>query len=100
MSDDVDEDPQAISRRLQAYHRVLLTGPDASVLAQALGSHYKGEIILDPRSHEGIGTALLEIGIRAFQANGPDPDDQGPVYIRGSDAELGILAPRSQSSEG
>jgi tRNA threonylcarbamoyladenosine biosynthesis protein TsaB len=64
---------------------VLVTGPHADRFVAALPGI---SLRLDPIARRGHARALLVCAERAYASNGADGLHQGPVYVRGSDAEL------------
>lgn len=69
---------------------VLLTGPDAAMLFEELGSlpGNDREISLDPFGKCGKIRELLKISTEFFLRNKIDDPSSGPLYLRKSDAEL------------
>ncbi|HUX13464.1 MAG TPA: tRNA (adenosine(37)-N6)-threonylcarbamoyltransferase complex dimerization subunit type 1 TsaB [Spirochaetia bacterium] len=98
---DLDIDAAAILRLLGGARRVLLTGPDAGALATAIrgsvGDDETMEFVLDLTCRSGYGDALLSLGLKRFQAGLLDSDEQGPVYVRESDAALGLRIDRTSN---
>ncbi len=94
LAPDLDVDTATILRLLSGARRVLLTGPDGGALETALTRSVAGdetiEFFLDPSSRSGYGDALLALGLERFRVGNLDADEQGPVYVRESDAELGL----------
>lgn len=65
--------------------KLLLTGPGAPFLAEKLT---RPQLMVDPRFDEGRATHLATLGKRLFAEKGPEGVDEGPLYVRKSDAEL------------
>lgn len=97
LTEDLDLEP----RRLLASVRglcadlgargVLLCGPHVSGFMHALDSGESGEnagLIGGADYRGGYATSLLEQAEHHLKTNGYDPADQGPRYVRRSDAEL------------
>jgi len=69
------------------YDRVLLTGPGSVQLYETIHTEREGIFnVAGPLYASGYACAVL--GNKRFSEAGPDTPDQGPVYIRKSDAEL------------
>ncbi len=79
--DDSDIDLEEFIKSLPAEHSILVTGPDA-----AIASDLKN-VIIDPLHASSRAGAMIDLAIDAFEKNGSDPPDLGPVYIRLSEAE-------------
>jgi tRNA threonylcarbamoyladenosine biosynthesis protein TsaB len=93
---DMDAGPEHIARSLAAAgagaeNPVLVTGPDADRLIEALGGENAGNLTLGmgPMPAGGGARALLDIAKKnKIFDNGNSDWFSGPVYIRKSDAEL------------
>jgi len=66
--------------------RVIITGPHAQLFASRLDD--RSRFVVDPASRRGHAENLLPLAATEYQENGPDAPDQGPVYVRDSDAQL------------
>jgi tRNA threonylcarbamoyladenosine biosynthesis protein TsaB len=66
--------------------RIIVTGPHAPEFCDSLGK--TDDLSCDPLPRRGHARALLHLAIEAYRNNGPDSPSQGPLYIRGSDAEI------------
>ncbi len=66
--------------------RVIITGPHAQLFASRLDD--RSGFVVDPASRRGHAESLLPLAATEYQKNGPDAPDQGPVYVRDSDAQL------------
>ncbi len=64
---------------------ILLTGPDANILYEKVNNDPR--FILD-NNEQKYGESLINLGLKKFNNDGPDSKDQGPLYIRKSDAEI------------
>lgn len=84
--------PEILLNELSVYTHVLLTGPFAAQLHE-INSQNKNSTqnyLIDPL-HAGPKTyALLKKGISAFERQGADAENSGPLYIRPSEAELSM----------
>ncbi len=78
---------------------LIVTGPHARELvaeAQPVGfdpDHLR--VLTDPGARRGYAVLLLDYAEAAVATHGYDADDQGPVYVRESDAELARASSRS-----
>ncbi|MCK5250192.1 MAG: tRNA (adenosine(37)-N6)-threonylcarbamoyltransferase complex dimerization subunit type 1 TsaB [Spirochaetaceae bacterium] len=79
--DDVDMALDEFLRSLPTDEQVLATGPDAGITAGF------DRVTVDPLHAAGRGRAMIEAAVIALEAEGPDPPDLGPVYLRLSEAE-------------
>ena len=85
VSDYLDLSPEELVRRVSATSEaVLVTGPHAVVFGSLLGA----PAVVDPLPTGTDPEALLMLGIRRFETQGPDSELQ-PLYLRPSEAELG-----------
>jgi tRNA threonylcarbamoyladenosine biosynthesis protein TsaB len=76
-------------------NRIVVTGPHAAqFVAEYDRAETKGEprpsLIVDPRSRAGWAVPLARQAPLYLREHGSDPREQGPDYIRISDAEIGI----------
>ncbi|MDR1636136.1 MAG: tRNA (adenosine(37)-N6)-threonylcarbamoyltransferase complex dimerization subunit type 1 TsaB [Treponema sp.] len=97
---DMDAEAPLIARTLNRTVRerppcpVILTGPDAGLLASRLGPLFpegaaEPELCIDPLGRRGRAGELLKLAKDTFLLNnGLDDVFSGPEYIRPSDAEL------------
>jgi len=87
-TEDLDVAPAELEGLLPQDSPVLFTGPGAALLSEAAArhSHWK----TDPRATASRAYALLLLGKRRLSEVGPDPKDLGPVYLRKSEAQLGM----------
>ncbi len=71
---------------------LIVTGPHARQFVAEVRSagHDTGRLrlVVDPGARRGYASILLEYAEAALATHGYDEDDQGPVYVRQSDAEL------------
>ncbi|QEN05748.1 tRNA (adenosine(37)-N6)-threonylcarbamoyltransferase complex dimerization subunit type 1 TsaB [Thiospirochaeta perfilievii] len=86
ITEDLDLPFNEVIKLLKDKHKILLTGPDSPLLHNKL----EGEINtkLDVNRIDQYGINLINLGIREYNNNGPDKIDQGPLYIRKSEAEI------------
>ncbi len=92
-TEDLDADVSTILRLAAGSARIFLTGPDAAALQAAMAvaaQNPKPPVVVDPACRSGCGDALLSLGMERFEAGNVDDEEQGPVYVRESDAELGL----------
>jgi len=74
-----------IVRRIGGFKDVLFCGPDQNALFDSGLPRTKMS-----GNTELPGTWLVKRALLAFEREGPDPRDIGPIYIRKSDAEIGV----------
>ncbi|GHV67344.1 tRNA (adenosine(37)-N6)-threonylcarbamoyltransferase complex dimerization subunit type 1 TsaB [Spirochaetia bacterium] len=98
----LDIDAAGISRLVTQYVTnekmpVLLAGPDGELLKKQLKDFLPGDLFsllhVDPRGGRGNARELLEIAIEQNileQKKGKPADEEGPMYLRKSDAELNL----------
>ena len=99
----LDIAPGELIETLSSGQDILLTGPYAGhmfeLYSQIIAAEssipsgsitYSNRIIIDPLYAAPKTYALLNLGIRNFERNGADADNQGPLYIRPSEAEMSI----------
>ena len=86
ISDYLDISAEGLIEKLSPHKRVLLTGPDASLFHRISGNRY----ILNPVYNRANARFLLELGVVEYSNNGPAPEGLGPMYLRKSEAEIGI----------
>jgi len=84
-SEYLDILPQELYLMIQNRDNILLTGPDANLLYSKIA---KTDCIKLDNSKHFYGESLIELGIKYFNIYGPDKLDQGPIYIRKSEAEI------------
>lgn len=87
LSPDLDCEPDELLHLLDSGepNTVTITGPHAGELASRLDDT---QVVLDPEHRRAYAPRLLTLGRKEFLRRGADPADTGPVYLRGSDAEL------------
>ena len=69
---------------------VILTGPHADRFFEETGPH-EPTITIDPGARDGRALALIEAARAAFAERGADALDEGPEYVRLSQAEESLL---------
>jgi tRNA threonylcarbamoyladenosine biosynthesis protein TsaB len=72
---------------LDTYPRVLFTGPDADS-AEELACERSG-FEIDRRSRSSAARALAHLAVEEHKRAGPSPLEEGPLYLRASEAEEG-----------
>lgn len=82
---DSDVDLDEFMESLPDDETVLVTGPDARI---ALG---RPRVVLDPLYASGRAQQMISAARFAFDADGPDPSDMGPLYLRLSEAEEALV---------
>lgn len=87
-SEDLDIAPAELEELLPADSPVLFTGPGAALLSGAAGRHPHWKLDSHPTASRAY--ALLLLGKQRLSETGPDPKDLGPVYLRKSEAQLGL----------
>lgn len=87
-SDDLDLTPEDIFTRLKDYSKILFTGPDAQKLADFHSPDTKFSV--DPVIRKGFACNLIPLGQKYFKQYGSSHDTEGPMYLRQSEAEIGI----------
>ena len=80
--DDADISLEAFLAGLPPGEAVLATGPDAGMCEGTAG------VTVDPLCASGRGRAMVSMALEAYEREGVDPGDLGPLYLRPSEAEL------------
>ena len=88
VSDYLDLTAGDISTRLKDYSRILLTGPDAQIFADM--HNKETDISVDTMKRRGFACNLIPLGRKLFEEFGPSHETEGPLYLRKSEAEIGI----------
>ncbi|MGM0431945.1 MAG: tRNA (adenosine(37)-N6)-threonylcarbamoyltransferase complex dimerization subunit type 1 TsaB [Spirochaetota bacterium] len=94
----LDSTPEELLEHIPDGSRVTVTGPDADtfcalVTEKNLASLLERKEVLitpDPSANRSWAGALLELGISQYRRYGADSPTQGPLYLRKSEAEIGI----------
>ncbi len=86
VSDYLDIAPEFLMEKLSDEKRVLITGADADIFHNLSGKKF----LLDPDFRKGYARYLLSPGKALYEEKGPSPETIGPLYLRKSEAEIGI----------
>jgi len=99
----LDIAPAELIEALSSVQDILLTGPYAGHMFELYSQIIATEssipsgsvtnsnrVIVDPLYAAPKTYALLNLGIRTFERNGVDVENQGPLYIRPSEAEMSL----------
>ena len=88
-TDYLDIRAELIPSLAEGNDPVLVTGPHSNQFFDRLSDRIdKDKFILYPGSQMGTAFQLISCGIKKFSIDGRDPDNEGPLYIRKSEAEL------------
>ncbi|MDZ7793979.1 MAG: tRNA (adenosine(37)-N6)-threonylcarbamoyltransferase complex dimerization subunit type 1 TsaB [Spirochaetia bacterium] len=103
----LDIAPAELIDEFNSFQDILLTGPYAGHIFELYSQINAAESSLPPASVTNSNRvsidplyaapktyALLKLGIRAFERNGADAENQGPLYIRPSEAEMSLQKKR------
>lgn len=87
-----DAAAEEIAESISSYANIVFTGPDAQKLQAQTRPLLDGNIraTVDESARRGWGQALISLGGLQFESLGADSDEQGPVYLRKSEAEIGL----------
>ncbi len=85
MTDWLDIPLAKLAALLDTYTGVLFTGPDAD-MAEGLAAERSG-LSIDRRAGGPMARALSALAVESFAREGPSPLDEGPLYLRPSEAE-------------
>ncbi|MEN6477973.1 MAG: tRNA (adenosine(37)-N6)-threonylcarbamoyltransferase complex dimerization subunit type 1 TsaB [Rectinema sp.] len=84
----LDIAPGALVGMLDSWPEVLFAGPDSALFTEyALERPGFATETDDPARR---ASAMVSLALKEFEANGPAPDDSGPLYLR--EPEIGIKA--------
>ena len=86
--EDIDANIVNIKDVLNKYDTVLLTGPDAQLVAKDC-NELTCKIIVDTKTR-ALGRDLINLAVKQYKEVGRDEIGTGPLYIRVSDAELSL----------
>lgn len=86
ISDFLDVSAEILKEKLSYFDRVLLTGPDADIFYKQTDNLFE----INPAFDRGNARFLINLGIKEYKLNGPAPIELGPLYLRKSEAEIGI----------
>ncbi|MBN1242994.1 MAG: tRNA (adenosine(37)-N6)-threonylcarbamoyltransferase complex dimerization subunit type 1 TsaB [Spirochaetales bacterium] len=81
----LDAGAEEIIAACEPRGEMLLVGPDAASFAAMFPERPGMRVPAD--ASRAPGRALVELGRRRFELEGPAGPDEGPVYVRASDAE-------------
>ncbi len=87
ITEELDIASVDLAAQLDPEVPVVLTGPDAPLFLKELGET-RLDVSIDPGCLRGHGRSLIALGLARFKEAGVDPDGQGPVYLRKSEAEI------------
>jgi tRNA threonylcarbamoyladenosine biosynthesis protein TsaB len=93
-SDYLDISPSDLLEACGSFGELLLTGPYAPQLLQLWKEEATKDlsfIHLDPQYGSPHTWELLHLGIKEYARRGADPEAEGPLYIRPSEAEASLL---------
>ena len=85
-SEYLDISAEEILSASKKYDRILFTGPGVDLLKEDIGDN--PNVFHFYKNSGGFASTMIALGQNKFAADGPDPDNTGPMYIRLSDAEL------------
>lgn len=86
ISEYLDISPEALINILNDHTNVILTGADAHVFHEISMRKY----ILNQDYNRGYARNLIPLGEILFEKNGAASEMLGPLYLRKSEAEIGI----------
>ena len=89
--EDIDADVTQIENLISPFGRVLVSGPDATLLTEKLTKQTFEKVVLDTRPQANLSYVLAKMGLKRFEEIGGDDPQKGPSYIRMSDAEIALL---------
>jgi len=96
ISDYLDISLARFASLVDTYPQTLITGPDAA-LFEELASQRSG-IHIDRRAGASAARALAVLAAEKFAKEGPSANDEGPLYLRPSEAEEAASNGGSSSS--
>ncbi|RKX78384.1 MAG: tRNA (adenosine(37)-N6)-threonylcarbamoyltransferase complex dimerization subunit type 1 TsaB [Spirochaetes bacterium] len=85
ITDYLDIEENELFKMVEKYEHILFTGPDACLFKSSVDGR---KYFLDPGYNTGKGFYLIKLGIEKYNRVGPDRAEQGPLYVRKSDAEI------------
>ncbi|WP_319477405.1 tRNA (adenosine(37)-N6)-threonylcarbamoyltransferase complex dimerization subunit type 1 TsaB [Marispirochaeta aestuarii] len=86
-SEYFDLDAETIVQRYNSAEGILIAGPDVELFKSGLSE--TGNVTFAPYSPTAVFD-MLSMGPVQLEKTGPDAPGQGPLYIRKSEAELGM----------
>ena len=84
ISDYQDLTSEEIVSEIEKYENVLFTGPACDLIENRIA----GESFNFYKYNSTIAQKMTELGLEIYKTLGADPDNEGPMYIRKSDAEI------------
>lgn len=87
----------SLAALLDTYSEAMVTGPDAELFREL--ANERSGFRIDRRARMPAARALVEIGTELFLEKGPASPDEGPLYLRPSEAEESA-AERERESHG
>lgn len=81
----LDETPENILALARQYSPITICGPDSKLFASRINLEQQW---LDTNYLGTVAVKLLELGLEKWKADGADPEDSAPIYIRKSEAEI------------
>ena len=107
LTSDTDGTEADLVSALSKFNKILVVGPDAVAFSEVLKNLYSmsselgyKQIFASTKSNEAIASAILELGLKQYEAKGGDDIGQGPVYLRKSDAELALEEKLAKQAQG
>lgn len=98
VTDWLDVPLARLAELLDTYPEALLTGPDAD-LFEELAAERSG-FHVDRRARDPAARALAELAAEAFARDGGAAPDEGPLYLRPSEAEESADADKAKERDG
>lgn len=95
LSEDRDSTLSEIAASISNYEQVIVSGLYSKGAFEQLcdevtGSKFTTKLVFNDLYSAGIGQSMIILGKKLLQERGPDPIEEGPTYIRKSDAELSL----------
>jgi tRNA threonylcarbamoyladenosine biosynthesis protein TsaB len=85
ISDWLDVPLAKLAALLDTYPEALATGPDAELFGEYAAE--RSGFRVDQRAGSPTGRAIALLGLAALKSDGPGRTDEGPLYLRPSEAE-------------
>ncbi len=85
ISDYLDISLARFAELVDTYPELLITGPDAA-LFEEFATERSG-VQLDRKTRLGCAAGIAVLGLEKYQKSGASPNDEGPLYLRPSEAE-------------
>lgn len=94
----LDISPAELIENIPDGSRVAVTGPDAVAFCDLVRTNDLTSVLAnkgvalsaDPSANRSWAGALIDLGLSQYHQFGADAPSQGPLYIRKSEAEIGI----------